>query len=146
LCNFLLFGFARHALIIRSRFQHDLACALGPESFCEDAALFGAHATSSAFRDRDRWQHKSQKPFLAIRISQANREEIQWRRGGGKMAVSTGGDNFSVFSVAPVFFFVPVGEVSKRFGHVQKPGLVHGVLHALGKANAFRGVSTVIDN
>jgi hypothetical protein len=73
-----------------------------------------------------------------------NREEIQWPRGGGKMAVSTDGDNFSVFSVAP--FFVPVGELSKRFGHVQKPGLVHWVFHALGKANAFRGVSTVIDN
>ena len=62
------------------------------------------------------------------------------------MAASTDGDNLSVFSVAPVFFFVPVGELSKRFGHVQKPGFVQGVLHALGKANAFRGVSTVIDN
>jgi hypothetical protein len=62
------------------------------------------------------------------------------------MAVSTDGDNFSVFSVAPVFFFVLVGEVSKRFGHIQKAGLVQGIFHALGKANAFRGVPTVIDN
>jgi hypothetical protein len=75
-----------------------------------------------------------------------NREEIQWPRGGGKMAVSTDGDNFSVFSVAPAFFFVLVGEVSKRFGHIQKAGLVQGIFHALGKANAFRGVPTVIDN
>ncbi|HET9688500.1 MAG TPA: hypothetical protein VFP79_15125 [Pseudolabrys sp.] len=67
-------------------------------------------------------------------------------RGGGKMAASTDGDNLSVFSVAPVFFFVFVGELSKRFGHVQKPGFVQGVLHALGKAHAFRGISTVIDN
>jgi len=56
------------------------------------------------------------------------------------------GDNFSAFGVAQVFFLAPVGELPKRFSHVQKPDLVHRVLHALGKAHAFRGVSTVIDN
>jgi hypothetical protein len=141
LCNFLLFGFACHALIVRSRFQHHFACELSVKSFCKDAALVRAHA------DRDRWRHKIAEALPRDSDSpSANRGEIQRPRGGGKMAASTDGDNLSVFSVAPVFFFVFVGALSKRFGHFQKPGFVHGVLHALGKVNAFRGVSTVIDN
>jgi hypothetical protein len=62
------------------------------------------------------------------------------------MAVSTDGDNFSVFGVAWVILLVPVGELAKGFSHIQKPGLVHRVFHALGKAHALGGVSTVIDN
>src|SRR5262245_47443369 len=56
------------------------------------------------------------------------------------------GKHPSIVDVARVFFFVSVREFAKRFSHVQKPGLVHRILYALGKANAFRGVSTVIDN
>jgi hypothetical protein len=56
------------------------------------------------------------------------------------MAVATRGDNFSVFSVAWVFFLVPAGELAKGFSHIQKPGLVHRVFHALGKAHALGGV------
>src|SRR5262245_20866321 len=112
----MLFGLVCHAVIIRSRFQHHFACELSVKSFCEDAALVRAHAASSAFRDRDRWRHKIAEALPRDSDSpSANHGEIQWPRGGGKMAVSTDGDNLSVFSVAPVFFFVYVGELSKRF-------------------------------
>src|SRR4029434_9607144 len=58
LCNFVLFGFVCHAVIIRRRFQHHLACELSVKSFREEAALVGAHPASSAFWDGDQWRHR----------------------------------------------------------------------------------------
>lgn len=58
LCNFVLFGFVCHAVIIRGRFQHHLACELSVKSFREEAALVGAHPASSAFWDGDQWRHR----------------------------------------------------------------------------------------
>jgi hypothetical protein len=40
-----------------------------------------------------------------------------------------------------VFF----GELPEGFCHVQKPGLVRRIVDKLGKPDAFRTVSTVID-